>query len=51
MIDAKPDAAMTNADILAKAEHIYCEFTMLMERLRAQARAESSSAQDDSQIE
>jgi hypothetical protein len=33
MSDAEP--TMTTADILAKAERIYCEFGALMERLRA----------------
>jgi hypothetical protein len=32
---AMTNAEPTTADILAKAEHIYCEFTALMERLRA----------------
>ena len=45
MSDAEP---RDQADILAKAEHIYCEFTALMERLRAQAREESSASPDAS---
>jgi hypothetical protein len=33
MTDAEP--TVTVADILAKAERIYCEFTVLLERLRS----------------
>jgi hypothetical protein len=39
---------MTDAEVLAKAEHICCELTALIERLRAKAGEEPSASQEDS---